>query len=180
MTKVFLDAFLWHTTHMRHLNVWVSDHFWLGQLASYIIQASIMGEHWTAEGLWVVLTAHYGSLWWIRYPLHMYTCRIHRCPIPDLRESPGAQRCFEKEEESGDYKFYITYLGDIWIFCTLTKIHWMDVASPHQTACIGKAILQSGMLLGWVPMVCTCASGQWHLYRWHLVTWISANWLGHT
>ena len=25
-----------------------------------------------------------------------------------------------------------------------------------------------------MPIVCTCACGQWHLYRWHWVTWISA------
>ncbi len=45
-------------------------------------------------------------------------------------------------------------------------------------------LYQSGMLLGWVPMACTCASGQWHLYRWHwanldqssneLTTWSTA------
>ncbi len=37
---------------------------------------------------------------------------------------------------------------------------------------------QSGMLLGWVAMLCTELSGQWHLCKWHWVTWISAplNW----
>ena len=41
-----------------------------------------------------------------------------------------------------------------------------------------NVLQQSEMLLGWVSKACTCASGQWHLYRWHSVTWISApmNW----
>ncbi len=42
----------------------------------------------------------------------------------------------------------------------------------------GAAVLQSGMLLGWVTSSCTQPSGGQHLNKWHLVTWASAltNW----